>query len=115
MATTAKSSNQMTVKELFLSIGFDNVLNALRNTHRKDRSIVGGVAYKEAFDIICLTEFEGDGGDVTFDVTPRAEWDDPESLPLLARNVEGDYWKKHCRQDCDFTPDYCFIPDNNKR
>lgn len=83
----------MTVKELFLSIGFDNVLNALRNTHHKDRSIVDGAAYKEAFDIICLTEFEGDGGDVTFDVTQRAEWDDPESLPLLARNVEGDYWK----------------------
>lgn len=93
MATTAKSSNQMTVKELFLSVGFDNILNALRNTHRNDRSIEGVAAYKEAFDIICLTEFEGDGGEVTFDVTPREELDDPDSLLLLARNVEGDYWK----------------------
>ena len=83
----------MTVKELFLSVGFDTVLNALRKTHCNDRSIEGVVAYKEAFDIICLTEFEGEGGWVTFDVTPREEWDDPDSLPLLARNVEGDYWK----------------------
>lgn len=93
MATTAKSSNQMTVKELFLYVGFDKVLNALRNTHRNDRSIEGVVAYKEAFDIICLTEFEGDGGEVTFDVTLKEELDDQDSLPLLARNVEGDYWK----------------------
>ncbi len=93
MATTAKSSNQMTVKELFLYVGFDKVLNALRNTHRNDRSIEGVVAYKEAFDIICLTEFEGEGGEVTFDVTPKEELDDQDSLPLLARNVEGDYWK----------------------
>lgn len=84
----------MTVKELFLSVGFDNVLKALRNTHRNDRSIEGVVAYKEAFDIICLTEFEGDGGEVTFDVTsPREAWYEPHNLPLLANNVEGDYWK----------------------
>jgi len=83
----------MTVKELFLSVGFDNVLIALRNTHRNDRSIDGVVAYKEAFDIICLTGFEGDGGEVTFDVAPGKELDDPDSLPLLARNVEGDYWR----------------------
>lgn len=83
----------MTVKELFLSVGFDSVLKALRNTHRNERSIEGAAAYKEAFDIICLTEFEGEGGEVTFDVTPREEWDDPGTLPLLAHNVEGDYWK----------------------
>lgn len=83
----------MTVKELFISTGFDNVFKALRNTHRNEKSIEGIVAYKEAFDIICLTEFEGDGGEVTFDVTSGKELDDPDSLPLLARNVEGDYWK----------------------
>lgn len=84
----------MTVKELVLSVGFDNVLKALRNTHRNDRSIEGVVAYKEAFDIICLTEFEGEGGEVTFDVTsPREAWYEPHNLPLLANNVEGDYWK----------------------
>ena len=42
----------MTVKELFLTVGFDNVLKALRNTHRNDRSIENVAAYKEAFDII---------------------------------------------------------------
>lgn len=84
----------MTVKELFLSVGFDNVLKALRNTHRTCRSIEGVVAYKEAFDIICLTEFEGEGGEVTFDVTsPREAWYESHNLPLLANNVEGDYWK----------------------
>lgn len=83
----------MTVKELFISTGFDNVFEALRNTHRNEKSIEGVVAYKEAFDIICLTEFEGEGGEVTFDVTPREEWGEPHSLPLLANNVEGDYWK----------------------
>lgn len=84
----------MTVKELFLSVGFDNVLKALRNTHRNCRSIEGVVAYKEAFDIICLTEFEGEGGEVTFDVTsPREAWYEFRNLPLLANNVEGDYWK----------------------
>ncbi len=83
----------MTVKELFLSVGFDNVLKALQNTHCNDRSIEGVATYKEAFDIICLTEFEGDGGEVTFDVTPREELDDPNSLSLMARNVEGDHWR----------------------
>lgn len=84
----------MTVKELFLSVGFDNVLKALRNTHRTCRSIEDVVAYKEAFDIICLTEFEGEGGKVTFDITsPREAWYEPHNLPLLANNVEGDYWK----------------------
>lgn len=84
----------MTVKELFISVGFDNVLKALRNTHRNDRSIENVVAYKEAFDIICLTESEGDGGEVTFDVTsPREAWYEPHNLPLLANNIEGDYWE----------------------
>ena len=83
----------MTVKELFLSTGFDNVLSALRNTHSNETSIEAVAAYKEAFDIICLTEFEGEGGEVTFDVTPREEWGEPHSLPLLANNVEGDYWR----------------------
>lgn len=83
----------MTVKELFISIGFDNVISALRDTHRNDRSIKNVTAYKEAFDTICLTEFEGEGGEVKFDVTPKEEWGDPHSLPLLANNVEVDYWR----------------------
>lgn len=83
----------MTVKELFMSVGFDNVFKALRNTHRNEKSIEDVVAYKEAFDIICLTEFEGEGGVVTFDVTPRDKWNERGSLPMLANNVEGDYWE----------------------
>lgn len=84
----------MTVKELFQSVGADNVLKALRNTHRNERSIRNVASYKQAFDEICLTEFEGKGGEVTFDVTsPREDWYKPDSLPLLANNVEGDYWQ----------------------
>lgn len=83
----------MTVKELFLSVGFDNVLNALRNTHRNDHSIKDEASYKQAFDQICLTEFKGEGGEVSFDVTPRDKWYEPNSLPMLANNVEGDYWE----------------------
>ena len=83
----------MTVKELFVLVGFDAIVKALKNTHRNDRSIRCLSGYKEAFDIICNTEFEGDGGEVSFDVTPREEWFTPGSLPLLANNVEGDLWE----------------------
>lgn len=82
----------MTVKELFNSLTFDEVIAALRNTHCNDRSIRCLAGYKEAFDIITHTHFEGEGGEVTFDVTPKGEWSEPHSLPLLANNVEGDYW-----------------------
>ena len=30
---------------------------------------------------------------MTFDVSPREEWFTPHSLPLVAWNVEGDYWE----------------------
>lgn len=83
----------MTVKELFTTVGFDAIVKALQNTHRNDRSIRCLSGYKEAFDIICNTEFEGNGGEVTFDVTPKGQWFDPGNLPLLANNVEGDHWK----------------------
>lgn len=83
----------MTVKELFSTVGFDAIVKALQNTHRNDRSIRCLSGYKEAFDIICNTEFEGTGGEVTFDVTPKEHWFDPGNLPLLAYNVEGDYWE----------------------
>lgn len=83
----------MTVKELFTTVGFDAIVKALQNTHRNDRSIRCLSSYKETFDIICNTEFEGNGGEVTFDVTPKGQWFDPGNLPLLANNVEGDHWK----------------------
>lgn len=80
----------MTVKELFISVGFDDIAKALQN-HRNDMSVRDLSGYKEAFDIICNTEFEGDGGEVTFDVK-KEEWYEPHSLTLLAYNVEGDHW-----------------------
>lgn len=83
----------MTVKELFESVGFDAIVKALRNTHRNDKSIGNLARYKEAFDILCNTGFEGEGGEVTFDVTPRGHWFDEDNLPLLACNVEGDFWE----------------------
>lgn len=83
----------MTVEELFNSLSFDEVISALRSTHCNEPSIKSVAAYKQAFDAIRLTEFEGKGGEVTFDVTPREEWYELFSLPMLARNVEGDYWE----------------------
>lgn len=82
----------MTVKELFNSLSFDEIVKALQNTHRNEGSIKCLAGYKEAFDIIRNTNFEGPGGEVTFDVMPREEWYEPHSLPLLANNVEGDFW-----------------------
>ena len=42
----------MTVKELFNSLSFDEIVNALQNTHRNDDSVSCLYGYKEAFDII---------------------------------------------------------------
>ncbi|MBD5239337.1 MAG: hypothetical protein HDS64_06155 [Bacteroidales bacterium] len=83
----------MTVKELLTTVGFDAIVRALQNTHRNDESISCLAGYKEAFDIICNSEFNGPGGDVTFNVTPKEHWSDPGYLPLIANNVEGDFWE----------------------
>ena len=84
----------MTVKELFNSLTFDEVAEALRYTHSGDRSVAKCMAaYKESFDYFRHLDFKGDGGEVTFDVMPRKEWFTPGLLPLLAKNVEGDYWE----------------------
>lgn len=79
----------MTVKELFQSFSFDKIAETLRKTHAKEKSTKSMVGYKEAFDIIRHTEFEGEGGLVTFDIKDRADND----MPILANIVEGDYWK----------------------
>ena len=83
----------MTVQQLFNSMTFDEVLAALRNTHRNDRSIHNVAGYKEAFDVLCNLKPKGEGGEVTFDVTPREEWFAPHSLPMLANGAEGDHWE----------------------
>lgn len=83
----------MRVQELFNSLTFDDIIAALRSTHRNDRSIRNVAGYKETYDIVCNLSPEGEGGEVTFDVTPREEWFTPHSLPLVANNVEGDYWE----------------------
>lgn len=83
----------MTVQELFNTIGFPAIAEVLRRTHRNEKSTECLTGYKEAFDILCNLTFDGCGGEVTFDVTPREEWEDEGSLPLLANNVEGDYWE----------------------
>lgn len=79
----------MTVKELFQSLSFDEIAKTLRITHAKEKSTQSLIGYKEAYDIIRHTEFEGEGGVVTFDIEDREDND----MPVLARNVEGDYWK----------------------
>ena len=83
----------MTVKDLFTSLSFDEIATALKYSHQNDESLRDTAAYKEAYDHICHLEFDGEGGDVTFDVTPREEWFVDRSLPLIANNVEGDYWE----------------------
>lgn len=81
----------MTVKELFDNLTFDEVIAALRSTHRNENSIKCVESYKMAFDLIRHIDFKGDGGEVTFDVSPRNEWFSPGSLPMVANNVEGDH------------------------
>ncbi len=83
----------MTVQQLFNSLTFDDIMAALRCTHRNDRSIRNVAGYKEAHDVFCNLKPAGEGGEVTFDISPREEWFTPHSLPLVANNVEGDYWK----------------------
>lgn len=82
----------MTVKELFTSVTFEEIAVALHRTHQSDKSIREMASYKEAFDEICHTEFKGNGGEVTFDITEPQEMTD-DSLPMLANNVEEDYWE----------------------
>lgn len=83
----------MTVERLFNSLTFDDIMAALRCTHRNDCSIRNVAGYKEAYDIICNLSPEGEGGEVTFDISPREEWFTQHSLPLVANNIEGDYWE----------------------
>ena len=83
----------MTVQELFNSLTFDDIMAALRHTHRNDRSIRNVAGYKEAYDVFCNLKPAGEGGEVTFDISPREEWFTPHSLPIVANNVEGDYWE----------------------
>lgn len=83
----------MNVQELFQKFSFDDIAEALQNTHQHDESICDLASYKEAFDTLCNIKFEGKGGEVTFDVTPREHWFDEGSLPLLANGVEGDLWE----------------------
>lgn len=83
----------MTVQELFNSLTFNDIMGALRCTHRNDRSIQNVAGYKEAYDVFCNLMPAGEGGEVTFDISPREEWLVQHSQPLVANNVEGDYWE----------------------
>lgn len=83
----------MTVQELFKKFSFDDIVEALQNTHQKDESICDLASYKEAFDMLCNITPDGKGGEVTFDVTPREHWFDEGYLPLLANGVEGELWE----------------------
>lgn len=80
----------MTVKELLKSVAFEEIASALRRTHKYDESIREMTSYKEAYDEICHTEFNGVGGEVTFNITYSETLTD-NSLTILANNVEGDY------------------------
>lgn len=84
----------MTVQELFKSLGFKAISESLLHTHNRHEINIRNLAgYKMAYDLLCNIKFDGEGGEVTFSVTPREEWDDFHSLPLLADNVEGDVFE----------------------
>jgi len=84
----------MTVQELFRSIPFDEIATALQSTHFRgvNNFISSSAEYKEAYDQLCNIEPDGEGGEVTFEISPHEDWDKPECTRLLANNVEGDYW-----------------------
>lgn len=81
----------MTVKELFSKLTFDEVAEALQRTHQSDKSVKVLCGYKEAYDTLCNLEFNGDGGQVTFDVHENQDYE--KELPMLARGVEGKRWE----------------------
>lgn len=69
----------MKVQELFRTIPYDNIANALQHTHfLEEKDFVSSSAnYKEAYDQLCNIESNGEAGEVTFDVTPREDWGSP--------------------------------------
>lgn len=83
----------MTAQELFRNVGFEAIVKVLQNTHRNDESIQQTALYKEAFDTLVSLAPSNNGGQITFDVTPREHWFDEDCLPMLANNVEGDIWE----------------------
>ena len=83
----------MTVNELFNSLTFEEVFKALQRTHRGCRSLKCESSYKGAFDELCDTIPSGNGGEVTFSVTPEEELDETDSIQLLAFDVEGNFWE----------------------
>lgn len=81
----------MTVKELFLSVSFKQIVEAFARMpmYSSDSSVRNSLSgYKEAYDAICNLEPTGDGGEVTFDV----ESENAVEL-LTCYNVEGDLWE----------------------
>lgn len=54
----------MTVKELFQSLSFSDIIEPLTKTHPD--ALLPMSKYKEDYDIICNTEFSGEGGAITF-------------------------------------------------
>lgn len=83
----------MTVQELFNKFSFDEIAEALQDTHRRDESICDLASYKEAFDTLRNIKSSEKKGEVTFDITPREHWFDEGNLPLLANGVEGKLWE----------------------
>ena len=95
----------MTVKDLFSKLTFDEVAKALQRTHQSDKSVKTLCGYKEAFDTLCNIEFNGEGGQVTFDIHENSDYE--KELPLLANGVEGDLWESIVGKEIVF-------PENNK-
>ena len=95
----------MTVQELFSKLTFDEVAEALQRTHQSDKSVRSLCGYKEAFDTLSNLEFNGEGGQVTFDVEDNFNY--AKDIPMLANGVEGDLWESVVGKEI-------VLPDNNK-
>lgn len=91
----------MTVQEFFNYIPFDEIAAALQRTHFCDvENFIGSSAeYKEAYDQLCNIVPDGDGGEVTFDIYTREDWDNPKCTRLSANNVEGDKWENLLKKE----------------
>ncbi|MCM1139911.1 MAG: hypothetical protein NC453_15185 [Muribaculum sp.] len=85
----------MTVQELFKSLSFDEIAEALQNTHFRDvENFIGQSAeYKMAYDQFCHIEPGGDGGEVTFDIASEKCLANPQVKAIVANNVEGQEWE----------------------
>lgn len=77
----------MTVKELFQSLDFKDIIESLKKKYPDALLLLS--EYKENYDIICNTEFSGRGGEITF----RPDGDSTPILPKVTGiSISSAWW-----------------------